>query len=96
MADATKHTCEHYNHTEIYLTMSLICCLVVLKDICNHELLKQLVPTNEPIPETWIDLDHDPTASTVVSTTVVDKNYIPLVTHLPRFLPEKSHVRCLT
>lgn len=45
------------------------------------------ISSEEPIPETWTDLDH-----TSGPTLVVDKDRIPLVVYLPRFLPEKSHV----
>lgn len=73
----------------------LIAHLVELKNVCIQELLKQPITVDDPIPDTWLELGHDPTASTVVSTLVVDKNGIPLIAHLPRFLPEHSHVRSL-
>lgn len=68
--------------------------LVKLEHICIHELLKQPVTKNDAIPDTWLEIP-EPTGPNAVSTLVVDKNDIPLMVHLPKFLPDKSHVSSL-
>lgn len=75
--------------------VSLISHLVKLEHIDIRELLAQPVSKDDAIPDEWTELVEGPDAPHVVSTLVVDKNDVPLIVHLPKFLSEASHVGSL-
>jgi hypothetical protein len=60
-------------------------------DFSAHEAATQKVSANEPIPASWINWDYVP-GETPEPRMAVDKDNIPLVLWLPKFLADNGHV----
>ena len=64
---------------------------LVKLEVSIHDLLSQPVTVDTPEPATWVSIDHD-LESRPQSKLFVNKDGIPLVLHMPKFMPAHSHV----
>jgi len=64
---------------------------VIFKDYSIKEAILETMPnTDWPIPDKWIDWEYDPNDPTPM--LAVDRDLIPIVLWLPKFLADAGHV----
>jgi hypothetical protein len=64
-------------------------------DYSVREAMKHPVSADEPLPEVWLSWDYNP-GEEVVPKMAVDRDNIPLVLWLPKFLADAAHVRTVS